>query len=317
MRNCSLFNNDWLYSADRLDLEAGDEQFESITIPHTNKIFPHNNFDNRDYQFISTYRKRFHHSSPDEKQLVFLEFDGVMLASTVHLNGEKVGQNLGGYAPFSVNITEALQDGENVLTVYVDSRERKDIPPYGHLVDYLTFGGIYRDVHLTRVNPIFVENIFIQTANVLDDPQLSCVVRLNHVIPKLKLGAVLLDNLGNPLAETHGLVEEETTSLNFASLPEINLWSLDNPVLYTIKVSLSLDGKAIDDASSRFGFREAIFRPDGGFYLNGQHVKLFGLDRHQTYPYIGAAAPARLQRLDADTLKYELACNIVRTSHYP
>ena len=301
----------------RLDLDAADDQFESITIPHTNKIFPHNNFDNRDYQFISTYRKRFHHSAPDEKQLVFLEFDGVMLATTVHLNGEKVGQNLGGYAPFSVNITDALQEGENVLTVYVDSRERKDIPPYGHLVDYLTFGGIYRDVHLTRVNPSFVENIFIQTANVLDDPQLSCVVRLNHVIPKLKLGAVLLDNLGNPLAETHGLVEKETTSLSFASLPEINLWSLDNPVLYTIKVSLSLDGKAIDDVSSRFGFREAIFRPDGGFYLNGQRVKLFGLDRHQTYPYIGAAAPARLQRLDADILKHELACNIVRTSHYP
>jgi beta-galactosidase len=155
MRNRSVFNNDWLYSTNRLDLDAADEQFEPITLPHTSKIFPHNNFDNREYQFLSTYRKRFSHSYPGKKQLVFLEFDGVMLACTVHLNGEKVGQHLGGYAPFSVNVTEALQEGENVLTVYVDSVERKDIPPYGHLVDYLTFGGIYRDVHLTCVNPTF------------------------------------------------------------------------------------------------------------------------------------------------------------------
>jgi beta-galactosidase len=317
MRIRSLFNNDWLFSTDRLDLEASDERFEPITIPHTNKIFPHNNFDNREYQFISTYRKRFPYTIPAKEQLVFLEFDGVMLACTVHLNGEKVGQHLGGFAPFSVNITDALQDGENVLTVYVDSVERKDIPPFGHLVDYLTFGGIYRDVHLTCVNPTFVENIFIRTENVLNDPQLNCEVRLNRVIPQLELEAVLLDNLGNELAKTHGLVEKEIASLNFDTLPDINLWSLDNPILYTIKVSLSQDGKAIDGTSSRFGFREATFRPDGGFYLNGQLVKLFGLDRHQTYPYIGAAAPPRLQRQDADILKHELACNIVRTSHYP
>ncbi len=204
MRNRSLFNNDWLYSPDRLGMDAADEQFMSITIPHTNKIFPHNNFDNRDYQFISTYRKRFTYSIPDEKQLVFLEFDGVMLACTLHLNGKLIGEHLGGFAPFSMNITDFLRDGENVLTVYVDSTERKDIPPFGHLVDYLTFGGIYRDVHLTCVDPTFIENIFIRTGHVLDNPKLECVIRLNCVVPQLKLAAILLDQLGNELAVTNG-----------------------------------------------------------------------------------------------------------------
>ncbi len=73
---------------------------------------------------------------------------------------------------------------------------------------------------------------------------------------------------------------------------------------------------AIDAVEQRFGFREAVFKDDG-FYLNGEHVKLIGLDRHQTFPYIGGAAPARLQRKDADILKHELGINIVRTSHYP
>jgi len=87
--------------------------------------------------------------------------------------------------------------------------------------------------------------------------------------------------------------------------------------LYFMEVTLLQGDRVVDVDKVRFGFREAEFRADGGFYLNGERVKLFGLNRHQTYPYIGSAAPARLQRKDAEILKYELACNIVRTSHYP
>ena len=317
MRKRSLFNNNWLFATDRLDLDAPDEQFEPITLPHSNKIFPHHNFDNKDYQFVSTYRKRFDLSLPNEEQLVFLQFDGVMLACTIYLNGDLMGEHLGGYISFSVDITNSINIGENVLTVYVDSRERKDIPPYGHLVDYLTFGGIYRDVYLTFVNPTYIENIYIKTPNALNKPELTCDVCLNNVIPQLELRAVLLDQLGNELAETYCSVEKETTSLKFEALPKVERWSLDNPTLYTIRVSLSFIEKVIDSISSRFGFREARFHSDGGFYLNGERIKLFGLNRHQTYPYIGATAPPRLQRQDADIIKYELGCNIVRTSHYP
>jgi beta-galactosidase len=317
MRKRSLFNDDWLFAAEHLSLDAPDDQFEAITLPHTNKVFPHRNLDNLDYQFISTYRKRFDFSLDDEGQRVFLEFDGVMLACTIYLNGKLVGEHLGGYICFSVDITNGLQHGENVLTIYVDSRERKDIPPYGHLVDYLTFGGIYRDVYFKIVHPIHIENVFIQVSNVLDDPQLFCDVRLSRFALRLGLQAILFDPHGEELAVAYSPVDETTTRLSFESLPEVVLWSLDNPTLYGLHVSLTLNGRLLDATSSRFGFREAEFRPDGGFYLNGERVQLFGLNRHQTYPYIGAAAPARLQRQDADIIKHELACNIVRTSHYP
>ena len=66
----------------------------------------------------------------------------------------------------------------------------------------------------------------------------------------------------------------------------------------------------------RTGFREAVFEP-GGFYLNGQRLQIFGLNRHQLFPYTGMAAAARLQRRDAEILKFELNCNMVRCSHYP
>ena len=317
VRTRTLFNNDWLFAAERLNQDASEDRFESITLPHTNKIFPHNNFDNLEYQFVSTYRKRFDCPAHNESQLVTLEFDGVMLACTIYLNGTMIGEHLGGYMSFFIDITNELVGGENILMVYVDSRERKDIPPYGHLVDFLTFGGIYRDVHINIVNSIHIENVFVKTLNVLEEPHLFCDVRLNNFMQGLSLKATLLDQDDMEIAATQVPIEQATTSLKFTSLPNVDLWSLDCPTLYTVNVSLLHDEQILDTTCTRFGFREAEFHPDGGFYLNGKHIQLFGLNRHQTYPYIGAAAPSRLQRQDADILKYELACNIVRTSHYP
>jgi len=96
------------------------------------------------------------------------------------------------------------------------------------------------------------------------------------------------------------------------NLGDVALWSLRNPKLY--RVTARLDNG--DAFTARIGFREARFT-DKGFYLNGEHVKLRGLNRHQTFPYTGGAMPARVQAADARVLRRELKCNIVRTSHYP
>ena len=103
MRKRSLFNNNWQFAAQKLSLDASDDLFESVTLPHSNKLFPHNNVDNQEYQFIATYRKKFFFGNTSS--LVFLDFDGVMLACTVYLNGRILSEHLGGYAPFSVEIT--------------------------------------------------------------------------------------------------------------------------------------------------------------------------------------------------------------------
>ena len=94
-------------------------------------------------------------------------------------------------------------------------------------------------------------------------------------------------------------------------LGSIDLWSLKTPKLYTVVCKLGAD-----EYSTRLGFREARFTPQG-FQLNGEHIKLRGLNRHQTFPYVGGAMPARAQRRDAQILKHELKLNLVRTSHYP
>src|SRR5262249_50305082 len=96
------------------------------------------------------------------------------------------------------------------------------------------------------------------------------------------------------------------------------LWDVDHPTLYTAVTEARVDGALVDVKRETFGMRFVRFdRTDGRFYLNGKALKLRGLDRHETFPFIGRAAPNRLQARDAEILKNELGINIVRTSHYP
>ncbi|MBE0690973.1 MAG: hypothetical protein IH587_12715, partial [Anaerolineae bacterium] len=316
MRKISNFNQDWYFLPDKVEQDLPDSRFERVTLPHTNKLFPSYFVDNHDYQFVSTYRKRFTISEDISGKRIFIDFEGAMLMSTVYINGTLLGVHKGGYTPFSFEITEHVVAGENLLTVYVDATEDKGIPPYGNLVDYLTFGGLYRDVYLRIVEACHIANVFARPMDVLTSPSLECDIQLSQWDPRLKVEGILEDAQGRMLARQIQDVSAESVTLAFPELEQIALWSLESPTLYNLIVVLSVNGEPVDREVVRFGFRSTKFSDDGHFYLNGEPLKLFGLNRHQTYPYIGAAAPARLQQLDAEVLKYELGCNVIRTAHY-
>lgn len=165
-------NRNWLYSHTRVDGAHGkdfdDSGFERVVLPHTNIRLPWHSFDDKAYQFVSVYRRHFRLPPAARGRRVLLDFEGVMTASTVWLNGVRLGEYRGGFTPFGFDLTEHVDlGGENVLAVEVDSTERPDIPPFGNLVDYLTFGGIYREVSLRLVAPCFLENVFARPSNVL------------------------------------------------------------------------------------------------------------------------------------------------------
>ncbi len=323
MRTLIPFNDGWLYHPEPVNDTAPDSRFEPVTLPHANVVLPHHNFDNAEYQFISTYRRRFTPPELEPGQRLFVDFEGAMIASTVALNGVRLGEYRGGFTPFSFDLTDQLVPGENLLTVHLDSRERTDIPPYGFVVDYLTFGGIYREVALRVVDACHIEDVFVQTRDVLTgQPRVAADTTLRNLTnaPRaLTLRAELLDAQGQRLAdatEAIALAPGEALYTLEMQASGVRRWTLDDPALYTLRVTLAERGALTDCVDTRFGFREARFEPDG-FYLNGERLPLIGLNRHQTYPYIGAAAPARLQRRDAEIVKWELGCNLVRTSHYP
>jgi hypothetical protein len=119
--------------------EFDDSAFDRVVIPHTNVRLPWHSFDDKQHEFVSIYRRRFRLPAAARGKRVFFDFEGVMTASTVWINGVRLGEYKGGYTPFSFDLTPHIDfDGENVLAVDVDSTERPDIPPFGHQIDYLT-----------------------------------------------------------------------------------------------------------------------------------------------------------------------------------
>jgi beta-galactosidase len=324
-------NRKWRYS--RTVVEGGhekdfdDSKFDQVVIPHTNVPLPWHGFDEKTYEFVSLYRRRFKLPPEARGKHVFVDFEGVMTASTVWINGAKLGEYKGGYTPFSFELTPHLDfDGENLLAVDVDSTERPDIPPFGYEIDYLTFGGIYREVSLRVVPSTFIENIFVRPKDVLSaNPSVDVDCFIQNLDGSKDLLTVEVDLLDGDRVLAKG--SQKVASSSVASEPSahmvrleklggIQLWDLDKRNFYTARVRLRHAAQLLDEDSRRFGFRQAQFT-DHGFELNGKVIKLRGLDRHQTFPFVGQAMPGRVQRRDAQILRDQLKCNIVRTSHYP
>lgn len=329
MRTILAFNQHWRYyeafEEAFLSPNFVDQDWTKVNLPHTNKEVPYNYFDEKDYQFVSTYRKTFTIPQEEQGKRVFVDFEAVMAYAKVYLNGQFIGDHKGGYTPFSLDLTKHLNFGEeNVLVVMVDSTERKDIPPFGHVIDYLCFGGIYREVALRIVDPFYIKNIFAKPQQVLKEKkQLETTVFLANT--KGQAERVILElslkKEGKVLATTSREVtlqgnSEDSMDLLLVDLANIELWDLENPVLYDVEVVVKRGNISFDWYKSRIGFREAVVTPDG-FFLNAKKVMLRGLNRHQSFPYVGYAMPKRAQRKDAEILKYELGLNLVRTSHYP
>jgi beta-galactosidase len=329
-------NADWLFGGTyRPGTESAafdDSGFEPITLPHTTPELSWRNWNPATWQQVWIYRRHFKgapllsHTKPGNR--VFVDFDGVMVNTTVFLNDQVVASHQGGYLPFSAELTSQLKAGQNVLSVVVDSRNIP-VPPIGigtgpASVDFMQPGGIYRDVSLRVVPQVYISDLFANPVNVLTAQPRVDVQCTIDAAQQAKGAATLLVELldgTEPVASKTLTVDVSTpdvrtVSLSLTNLGSVKLWSTDNPALYTVQATLSAPGVGAHVATRRIGFRDATFRPDG-FYLNGQRLQLFGLNRHQLYPYTGMAMPARVQRKDAEILKNEFNCNMVRCSHYP
>ena len=145
------------------------------------------------------------------------------------------------------------------------------------------------------------------------------LIHLNAPVKQsYSIKAVLSENSNDEPISSLKLTDLSTQSLDFSfsNLKNIKLWDCTNPNLYMIRVNLFDGDTLLDSLETRFGFRTVNFS-ENGFYLNGVPIKLMGLNRHQSYPYVGYAMPKSAQFNDAEILKYQLGVNIVRSSHYP
>lgn len=301
------FNDNWLFKGRDL-----------VRLPHTAVELPYSYFDETCYQREYSYEKTFTTDPDWAAGEVWLRFDAAMADARVFLDGTEIASHRDGYTPFSARLT-GVSAGTHKIKVVIDGSENPEIPPFGHVIDYLTYAGLYREVWLDTAPALHIANVKVETPEVMADAKrVTATVHLdnpqNHAFGGDLTGEVL-DAAGKVLASAKAVVDGAEVALSFYGLTGITLWSPTTPALYSLRLTLT-SPSGTDSRDTRFGFREIAFT-DKGFHLNGQHIKLRGLNRHQSFPHAGYALGRAAQIKDAEILKHELRVNMVRTSHYP
>ena len=313
-------NNDWQFTRSYSEAIHGNRvdtaTLETVRLPHTTVETPFHYFDESIYQYNSAYRRVLKAEESWRGKCVLMTVEAAGHESEVFVNGVSIHTHRCGYTAYTVDLAPYLRFGEeNVLVIRVDSRETLDQPPFGYVIDYMTYGGLYREVYLEIKEQAHIRDVFpkvsaVKTDNgLVGDVTLECEVTLSPQSEETRVSMELLDEDGK-------LVQELLADGGKNELRGVKLWLPEQPARYILRAKLWKNDCVVDIHEEKIGLRTAEFRVDG-FYLNGRKTKIRGLNRHQSYPYVGYAMPESIQRHDVHILKNELGLNAVRTSHYP
>ncbi len=306
-------------------LEEG--QLSQVTLPHCVSPLSWQRWVPSSWEDLWLYRRTLQVPQEFQSLRLFLHFDRIMANATPTVNGHPLPQHLGGFLPFEHEITSLIAGPTNSLSITVDSRW-SNVPPSGSSkgpasIDYLLPGGICGSAELRAVPQIFIKDVFAKPVNVLNSDrrlEISCNIDSGLARSTSVRLVATLQKGERIVARTSRSVDimpnRQDVSLVLGDLKNVTLWDVEKPHLYDLIVTLFVRELPLHAYKVRIGFRDARFELDG-FFLNGKRLQLFGLNRHELYPYVGFAAPDRAQRHDAEYLRRQLNCNIVRCSHYP
>lgn len=294
-------------------------------LPHTPAALSWHKWDPASWEKVWMYRRSLPIASTSSDVRHFLHVDRALANTVVTINGKQVAKHEGGFLPFTFEITDAVHTGSNDLVIEVDARWL-DIPPSGSpkgfaAVDYYLPGGLNGMVSLYTLPSTIITEVHPETHDVLSGyPSLDVRVTLDSnkeargsITVRLIDGARVVAEIGQTVDLPSGMKE---LALNLPPLANIRLWSPEKPELYRLEVCFRAGAFGGHLHNKKIGFREARFEVDG-FYLNGKRTRLFGLNRHELFPYVGFAVSPRASRHDATYLRHTLNCNVVRCSHYP
>lgn len=325
-------NADWLFggkwSVAAMQPDFADAAFSRVTLPHCVALLSWRNWDPASWEDVWIYRRHFDVPREMRGLRLFLHFDRVMEGAQVALNGQALPEHLGGFLPFEYEITRIARERNNVLVVAVDARWLS-VPPSGSprgpvSVDYLLAGGITGNVSLRAVPHTFLADVFARPVKVLDRDrrvEIACTINSGAGSPKgaMRVEARLRDGsriVARASENVHIGNAEAQVQLTVERLGDLVLWHPENSRLYDVDVTLFSGGRPLHSKTTRIGFRDARFELDG-FFMNGKRLQIFGLNRHEIFPYTGFAMPDRVMRRDAEILRHQFNCNMVRCSHYP
>ena len=278
---------------------------------------------------IGWYRKHFDHKQGPGDEKTYIYFEGVYNRSDVYVNGHHLGHRPNGYTSFMYDLTPYLKDGDNVISVRVDHSRYADSR-------YYTGSGIYRDVYLVKAPATHIAQwgVGFETLDVKGNKaKVKVGVAIENPVKGLVVKTSLLNAEGKVVAQSSKSISvkdvEAMRSYNegerFAvgdvcnlsmQVPDVRLWSLESPYLYSLKTELLKDGKVIDSSDIPVGIRTLSFDADKGFALNGKNMKVKGVCIHHDAGALGAVVPEQVWERRLRKLK-DLGVNALRMSHNP
>ncbi len=330
------FNDNWkFYMGDASGAENpafNDSTWEQVNLPHDYSIeqeYSKSMEAESGYLPGGTgwYRKNFTLDESTAGKEIRIDFGGVYMNSTVWVNGHKLGTHPYGYTPFSYDITDYVKVGEeNMITVKVDHQTPSS--------RWYSGSGIYRSVDLTITDPVHVDlygtkietpNLKEEAANgtvnadvkatVVNESDTAQEVTVTHtVFPK---GGDEEDEIGTATTEAQSIEAGESATIDAkVAVTGAELWSTENPNLYTVRTEVKVGGEVVDTYDTDYGFRYFNFDADTGFSLNGQNMKLKGVCMHHDQGALGAEAWESAIDRQVKILK-EMGCNSIRVTHNP
>jgi len=269
---------------------------------------------------VGWYRKRFTLPEAASDRIVWIEFDGIYENSTIWMNGEYLGERPFGYISFHYDLTPYLVDGENVIAVRVDNSNQPNTRWYSG-------SGIYRHVRLIVTGLIHVGHwgVYITTPEASTDSATVSVRTLvkNEDSDPAEAGevrSILIDPNGREIASIGNsfLIEpgQQTELKQRIRIASPSLWSVETPVLYTIRTVVFNNGIPTDGVITPVGIRKIEYDVDRGFVLNGKQVKMKGVNLHHDGGCVGSAVPEGVWKRRLRMLK-AMGCNAIRTAHNP
>ena len=328
LRETLNFNREWKFLiGDHPGAEAtsfDDADWDNIGLPHSFSM-PYFAATNSFYVGYGWYRKSFDVPADWHGKRLFLDFEGAFQEAEIFVNGQKVGFHQGGYTGFEVDITDAAATGRNLVAVRLNNNWNPRLAPRAG--EHQFSGGIYRNVWLVAKDPLHVAwygtfvttpqvsategvvNVKTEIVNASPAPK-DCAVRSDIVDPS---GAVVATIQSR---QTVAPGETATFDQTSAAIAHPQLWSPEQPTLYSVKTTV-LDGeRPVDDFVSPLGFRWFEFTADRGFFLNGEHRYFRGANVHQDHAGWGDAVADSGFNRDVQMIK-DAGFDFIRGSHYP